>query len=242
MNEELSSVQQAWEKLGRKDPLWAVLTYPRMKGGKWKQEDFFARGEEEIQSTLGHLARLGRTVRTGRALDFGCGVGRLSRALSFRFDKVDAVDISTSMIERARALNRDRPQIKFHINVRADLTIITDHSIDFLYSNIVLQHMDPALVRSYLREFARVLAPDGVLVFQMPSAPAVNAKGLLVRILPDSLLTWLRHGMQMHAIQRAEVEALLKELGLSVLDVQRDTNPGNKGWVSFFYYSVADRR
>lgn len=242
MNEELSGVHKSWEKLGREDPLWAVLTYPRMNKGRWNEQDFFARGEEEIRSVMDHLARLGQSVRTGRSLDFGCGVGRLSRALALRFDKVDAVDISTSMIERARVLNRDYRQINFHINLRADLAIIPDRSIDFLYSNIVLQHMHPALVRCYLGEFVRVLASDGVLVFQMPSAPAFNAKGLLIRLLPERLLTWLRHGMQMHAIQRGEVEALLRELGVSLLDVQRDTNPGNHGWVSYFYYSVADRR
>ena len=42
--------------------------------------------------------------------------------------------------------------------------------MDFIYSRIVLQHVNSRYaVRSYLSEFARVLAPGGLLVFQLPS-------------------------------------------------------------------------
>ena len=37
------------------------------------------------------------------ALDFGCGIGRLSQALAEHFDQVYGVDISPKMIELARA-------------------------------------------------------------------------------------------------------------------------------------------
>ena len=39
-------------------------------------------------------------------LDIGCGVGRLTQALSSRFDECWGVDIAPSMIESANKLNR----------------------------------------------------------------------------------------------------------------------------------------
>jgi len=30
-----------WERLGKSDPYWAVLSVPEKKGGKWDKLDFF---------------------------------------------------------------------------------------------------------------------------------------------------------------------------------------------------------
>jgi SAM-dependent methyltransferase len=40
---------------------------------------------------------------------------------------------------------------------------------DFIVSNIVLKHVPPEIACSYIREFLRVLAPEGIAVFQLPS-------------------------------------------------------------------------
>lgn len=40
------------------------------------------------------------------ALDFGCGVGRLTQALAAHFDEVTGVDISPSMIKLAKKYSR----------------------------------------------------------------------------------------------------------------------------------------
>jgi hypothetical protein len=42
-------------------------------------------------------------------------------------------------------------------------------SFQLIYSNIVLQHVLPDVAVSYLHEFFRLLEPDGLLVFQLPS-------------------------------------------------------------------------
>ena len=56
------------------------------------------------------LAARGLPRARALALDFGCGAGRLSRALAAHFEHVVGVDVSASMIETARALNRRRRQ------------------------------------------------------------------------------------------------------------------------------------
>ena len=107
-------------------------------------------------------------MKVGRALDFGCGVGRLTRALADRFDTCDGVDVAASMVERARALNGDNERVRFHHNDAPDLQLFGDESFDFILALIVLQHMEPRLMRGYLREFLRVLRPGGVAYFNIP--------------------------------------------------------------------------
>jgi len=52
-----------------------------------------------------------------RALDLGCGTGHHAMLLAERFEHVDAIDISGSMIDLARA-RRGRPDISYR---QADL-------------------------------------------------------------------------------------------------------------------------
>ena len=129
---------------------------------------FFATGRQDVNQVLQVLADRGVTVERGRALDFGCGVGRLTRALAERFDSCDGVDVAASMIERARELNQDGERVRFHHNESADLRLFDDGSFDFVVALIVLQHMQPQLMRGYMREFLRVLRPGAVAFFNVP--------------------------------------------------------------------------
>ena len=65
------------------------------------------RGRDRARLRRRRLART--TWRRDRALDFGCGVGRLTRALGTRFESALGVDISAGMIEQARRLNEAFP-------------------------------------------------------------------------------------------------------------------------------------
>jgi len=67
-----------WEDAARKDPLWAILSDPAKKHRGWKLEDFFETGRREISLLLHQLSTLGFCSAGGTALDFGCGVGRLT--------------------------------------------------------------------------------------------------------------------------------------------------------------------
>ena len=63
-------------------------------------------GEREIALLFHRLAALQLPVPHGQALDFGCGVGRLTQALARRVARVVGADISPVMIDLARRLNR----------------------------------------------------------------------------------------------------------------------------------------
>jgi SAM-dependent methyltransferase len=165
-----NSTLQDWEYLAKKDPLWAILSAPSKKGGGWNLDEFFAHGQREIDRTLRYLERERLLpTRLASALDFGCGVGRLSRALAGRFAKVYGVDAAPTMIDRARELNADRPNIEFVLNQEPRLARFADSSISFVYSTLVLQHITYPESLRYVGELLRVLEPGGVAVLQTPT-------------------------------------------------------------------------
>ncbi len=166
--EALETVGTTWERLAQIDPLWAVLSEPDKRGGRWDIDAFLATGVAEIEHQITELRSFG-LASFGAALDFGCGVGRLSIPLASHFGRVTGVDISPTMVDTARRLAADRDNVSFVVNDRPDLAMFDDQSIDLAYSNIVLQHMTPDLAASYIREFFRIVRPGGFVVFQIPS-------------------------------------------------------------------------
>ena len=62
---ELERYKQGWEDIGKLDPLWAVLTEPSGRCGRWDQEAFFRTGAEEIGRVMEEAAKLGYPRQRG---------------------------------------------------------------------------------------------------------------------------------------------------------------------------------
>lgn len=211
----LERLRATWNALGEDDPLWAILSQPDMRGGRWDADSFFASGEREIDGVEKHSAALGRPRQHRRALDFGCGVGRLSRALSSRYTQVVGVDISPSMLAQARDLHAHFPNVRFVENATPRLGFLDDASVDLVYSVITLHHMPAPLQLGYIDEFMRVLAPCGVAVFQIASGYSRDWRGFAYRLLPNRVLAPLRRRVhdsrvaaELHVLDEASVLAL----------------------------------
>lgn len=224
-----------WEKLAEVDPLWAVLTQPGKRGGRWDADEFLATGETEIAEVMDAAEGLGLPALRRRALDFGCGAGRLTRALAGRFETAVGVDISAGMVETARSLNADVEGCEFRVNTSADLVQFGDGEFDFVYSSLVLQHLpDRKAVEGYVAEFLRVVASDGLVVFGLPAWIGWPYRLALSRRLYAALRrlgvgegTILRRTpltpMRMTAVPAADVRAFLERRGSRVLhDELRD--------------------
>jgi SAM-dependent methyltransferase len=172
---------------------------------------------------LGLAEAMGVAPRPERALDFGCGAGRLTQALAARFARCDGVDIAPSMIEVARRYNRFPDRCHYHLNTSSDLRDFADASFSFVYTVLVLQHMRPDYAKAYLREFLRVLAPGGLLVFQIlgepspepgatsgwrtPSLGPLGPLGFRARVLPEAVPEKVRPG------ERFEVRTTVQNAG-----------------------------
>ncbi|HMJ63859.1 MAG TPA: class I SAM-dependent methyltransferase [Candidatus Binatia bacterium] len=146
--------------------MWVILTDPTKKGNKWSRDDFFATGRQDVETSLQKLQGMGIQISFGRALDFGCGLGRLSQGLASHFAFVDGVDVSASMIEQAKTLNNQPPKVTYHLNVHGDLSNFASGSYDFVFSIISLQHTPTRFQRNYISDFVRLLKPGGVAFFQ----------------------------------------------------------------------------
>lgn len=225
-----------------------MLSDPEHKFGRWDDHEFFATGEREVAERLAAAAELGLPEGHESALDFGCGLGRVARALGRRFGDCVGVDISEAMVARARELNADESSVRFVLNDRPDLSLFDDRSFDLVYSSLVLQHLPTRdHVAACLRELARVLREGGVLVFQLPSQaplrvrlqPRRTAYRLLRRLgLSPRFLYWRLglHAMSLLALPRAEVEDVLEAAGAEVLRV--DEQPDREyGITSSVYFA-----
>jgi SAM-dependent methyltransferase len=240
---DLRELKEVWEHLGRTDPYWAILSDPEKKGNRWDAASFFETGRREIKDVLSYLDSLGLKPSRRAALDFGCGVGRLTQALAEHYEQVTGVDIASSMIDIARTSNRHGERCRYLVNDRDDLSILENETFDLVYSNVTLQHMEPAYALRYIREFLRVLAPRGVAVFQLPSGRVSRetesrGRGSLKRAIrsatPPALLRLyrrIRHRVRAlrgrmtfdcYEVARNEVLELLRANGASVRDVVED--------------------
>jgi SAM-dependent methyltransferase len=207
-----------WEELGSLDPMWAVLSQKAKRGNRWNAEAFFATGKveiDELMAEIGHLSE-GRA----KALDFGCGLGRLTRALAGHYREACGVDISENMIKKAREFT---PACTFRLNESEDLSLFPDNTFDLVYSNMVLQHLPtPEMIAKYVAEFFRVAAPNGLVVFQVPYRKSVrnifnlkrSAYHLLKSVGVQSEVIFTRfklHPMRMTAIPTERVNQIIRE-------------------------------
>lgn len=223
--------QRDWDDLGKVDALWAIYTDPSRRMGRWDLADFFATGARDVERTLSVADEVGHPKARSVALDFGCGVGRLTRALAPHFDRCYGVDISSTMIEQARELNREVYNCEFLVNETDRMAGFDDASVDLILTQWVLQHLPGRdLVRSYLLDFLRVLRPGGLLVCQLRTAltlkhrlqlgrriyAPLRAAGLSERLLYTRLRV---NPMRVTAIPRADIDGLFDAAGATVLRV-----------------------
>jgi SAM-dependent methyltransferase len=222
---DLDELRAVWETEGTDDPLFAVLHVPgRAKDDAepWREDDFFATGREAIGYILGCVRGTDLEMGLATALDFGCGVGRLSRALAEQFENVVGVDISSAMLAEARRLNAGR-SIDFVLNIRPDLSVLADSSFDFVVSLLVLQHMEPRYGEGYIREFCRLLSPHGVAAFQVPGEVLGGGEPVKVPGRPE-----------MHAIAPNRVSEIVAASGKRLV-ASLPNGWAGPNWSSFLY-------
>lgn len=180
---------RSWEKLAADDPLWAVCVAPGTKNGRWNLDAFAATGIREVDAAMQRATELIPDLARVTALDFGCGVGRLTGALTRHFDTVIGVDASPSMIAHATDLGL-APGAEFVLNEDPHLGQFADDSVDVAYSSLVLQHLSRPVALGYLRELLRITRPGGCVVVQLTTAPTRSLKGLAFRYAPKRLIGW----------------------------------------------------
>src|SRR6266852_4382880 len=136
----LDPLMSNWNAMAELDPLWAILSDAEKKFGRWDPQEFFSDGDREAKRVVRMCEANGVGVFYGRLLDFGCGVGRMTRAFSQYFRSCVGIDVSGKMVELARKFNADRPQCEFVASASATMPF-EDPLFVFVYSVLLHQHL-----------------------------------------------------------------------------------------------------
>lgn len=146
-----------WRLWGERDPYYGVLTDPRFRRDSIdaNRQLFFDDGRAFVEHWLAEGERCFGALPRGRALDFGCGVGRLTIPLSDHFESVVGVDIAQAMLEEARRNSAGRNIAYLPSDDRLSQV---EGTFDFVSSIMVLQHIP---VRRGMALIAQLLARVG---------------------------------------------------------------------------------
>ncbi len=248
----LHAITSGWNAMAELDPLWAVLSDPKKKFGKWDKEEFFRDGRREANRVTLMCRENGIHISPGKMLDFGCGVGRMTRAFSEYFHSSVGIDVSGKMVELAKKFNADRLECEFVASASAALPF-ADSTFDFVFSVLVLQHLPKkSMILGYISEFIRVAKDGGVIVFQLtnevPFRQRIQGRRRLWSLL--SLLqvpqSWLfkMFGLapiRMNGVARKEVERFIEQGGARVRAVER-YDPSEGLFHSYYYFVVKEPR
>lgn len=222
---KILKLRMVWERLAREDPFWAVLTVKEKRGNRWSPSEFFETGKVDVTMCLEQLSALNFNIEHRNALDFGCGVGRLTQALAGSFTSVTGVDVSMNMIQLARQYNSHGSKIIYQHNPKGDLDIFPNQTFDFLISLITLQHLPRELAIAYLKEFVRICRPGGCVCVQIVTEISSSSKKITYYppTLLKRLLRWIRKktgigaSMEMNALPLKVVESVISDAGGEII-------------------------
>lgn len=137
------NTDKAWEKWGKQDPYFGVLAHEKFSGGNIdaNRDEFFASGKAFVDETLRRYELHFGGLPRGRALDHGCGVGRVTLPLAQSFSEVLALDVSPSMLAEARANAAESSKANVRFELADDHLTNAPGEFDFVNSLMVLQHI-----------------------------------------------------------------------------------------------------
>lgn len=163
----MASDRRRWSKLGRKQPYWASFADPQYRADRINDETieaFFQSGEREVDDILEAVRHdVSADFHPARALDFGCGVGRLTLPLARESRHVLAIDISDSLLEEVEENCGEQgiTNVEFMHAREFNLTSMR-RRFDFVLSYGVFQHMKPRLGYRATRRILDMLTTGGV--------------------------------------------------------------------------------
>jgi SAM-dependent methyltransferase len=161
--------EDAWEAVARHDPYWGVITHPDYLGpalAPETEERFFASGDHQVSHILAVIRdHLRPGFQPVTALDYGCGVGRNLPALARECDRVVGLDVSPTMLARARQHLDERGVADVELRHAGDLGAFAG-GIDLVHCVLVLQHVPPRRGMVIFDRLVTLLRPGGCACIQ----------------------------------------------------------------------------
>jgi SAM-dependent methyltransferase len=201
-----------WEQFAQENAEWYILTEERFREGA-DAAAFYASGEESARDLYQRVAASLPGHR--RAVEIGCGVGRLTFPHSRIFDEVHAVDVSPTMLQRLRERDGGSGKVRTFL---PDEAWDEAAAADYCYSIMVFQHIpEEAVIVDYLQRIATTLKPGGIAQLHFDTRLA-SITYLLRNHLPDCLLPRSqRHGLRRIRRKRDRLLQIFRQFGLEVV-------------------------
>jgi len=237
-----------WEKFGKNDPYFGVVTHETFSGDDLNDEQlgrFFASGKEYIDIVCSNINKyLNIEFKPRTSLDFGCGVGRLLIPISKISEKAVGIDVSSSMLSEAKTNIKKYNISNTELILSSDCEEIVSRSFDFIHSFIVFQHIPVKRGFEIYKKLLGSLNSNGVGVlhftFFNPSLHGV--RGLLNKYVPFARIfkniikgrKFNAPDMQMNEYDVNELLNVLCENGIKNLFLEFTEHDGISGIVVYF--------
>ena len=161
-------MKQDWDRRAKHHSRYWIATEA------YEDEKIFAQSGQDTAKAL--LATLDHLYRPEwKALDIGCGIGRVLKPLAAHFRYLAGVDVSSEMITKSKEWLRGLGNVETCETSGVDLNPFPSDHFDLVYSYVTFQHMPRPVFERYLEEINRVLKPQGILAFQLPIGPRRDA-------------------------------------------------------------------
>jgi 2-polyprenyl-3-methyl-5-hydroxy-6-metoxy-1,4-benzoquinol methylase len=171
-----SNTDVEWERWGRADPYFGVITHERFRLSNLNDEarrEFFVSGQVHVDYVLAMCRTyIDPGLAPRRVLDFGCGVGRVIIPWAGQAEEVVGLDVSPSMLDEAHrnCMRMGVNNVALHLSTD-DLSTWSS-GFDLVHTCIVLQHIEQKRGRRLFTQLLQAIKPGGIGALHVTYAKA----------------------------------------------------------------------
>jgi SAM-dependent methyltransferase len=238
-----------WKRYGKEDPYFGVLSDARYRGRELNDDlrnEFFTSGRQHVETIVQVLRETFGDVPRGTALDFGCGVGRLSQPMASVFDHVIGADVSDGMLSEARknASLADIRNVEYRNS--SNLDWLQPRSFDLVHSYIVFQHIPVETGEPIIAKLIDAVKEGGIGALHITIVPAQKRlraairngikRNRLSRIVGNVAVgrPWNAPAMEMNLYRTERIIEMLVRSGIERFSCIRVDDWGSEGLFFLF--------
>lgn len=210
-NKDFEDLSRCWNDYGKSSPYWSVLTNPEyMYPDEQRIEQFYKSGVLDANYVKTVCEKYMDSPISGKTIiDFGCGLGRISKFLIDFGLKVIGMDVSKQHLKLAK--KQVKGDVKWiHIaDAEKSIQDLVGKKVDLIVSFIVLQHNRPALMKKFVGSLLDALSKNGIAILHIP----YEISGYVAN-------SYRGHKkMEMHFVSVVEIKKLTRSCGCEILEI-----------------------
>ena len=245
--------ERDWVRLGALDPYFGVISDANLKKDAITDEQrqrFFEGGVVDAGNVMSAAASLFGVSEGEKALDFGCGVGRITLGLAPYFGEILGIDISPGMLAEARlaAEARGVRNATFRLSSEG----IPPETFDLVHTYIVLQHIPQAEGERVISKLVEATKVGGVGALHFLIDRPHSLKYRMRQLVKNNVQLrqignvaagrgWNYPAMQMNAYSFPRVVEILSARGVENFTCFRVDDWGHVGLFLFYRRSARGR-